>query len=117
MAKSRYDANGDGIFDVPTCQDVRFLARESKPERIAIARIARTDLAAIGIHLRLDKVDDETFFSTFNDPASRLPIALFGSNRGLPAERPRSQRGCGRSHLEATMMCGAQSAEDERSWR
>jgi peptide/nickel transport system substrate-binding protein len=85
MRKSGYDANGDGICDAPACRDVRLLVRESKPERVAIARITRKDFARIGIHLRLDVVDDGTFFFTSTDPSKRVPIVLFESNRGPPS--------------------------------
>jgi peptide/nickel transport system substrate-binding protein len=85
MRASKYDTNGDGICDADACRDVRLLVRESKPERVAIATIARKDFARIGVHLQVDVVDDGTFFSTFNDPFSRAPLILFESNRGVPA--------------------------------
>ncbi len=85
MAKSKYDRNHDGVCDVPACANVRFLVPDSKPERVAIGRLARADLARIGIHLRLDIVDGPTFFFTRTDPKSRVPITLLESNRGLPS--------------------------------
>src|SRR5207248_1540006 len=85
MAGSRYDVDEDGVCDAAVCRNIRILVRDDKPERLVIARIARAAFARIVIHLHIDVVDPGTFFSTAGDPAARVPIVIFESNRGLPA--------------------------------
>src|SRR5260221_3713999 len=82
MRHSRYDRNHDGICDVaPACSGGFFYARTHTPgparakANVAEANILRGNLAAIGIHLRLELLDNKPN-EPITDPSSHWSVAI-----------------------------------------
>jgi peptide/nickel transport system substrate-binding protein len=75
MAASRYDANGDGRCDDPSCRGVQALALNLPPIP-EIARSIRDDLRGIGIELDVKPMDPPTLFSKTGDPSQHVPMAI-----------------------------------------
>jgi len=73
MRLSRYDTNGDGRCDVAACQGIRAATRE---EHAVVAREVASELAALGIGLRVDVLDADTFFDLSSHPTERVPILI-----------------------------------------
>ena len=73
MRLSRYDTNGDGRCDAAACQGIRATTRE---EHAVVAREVASELAALGIGLRVDVLDDATFFDLSSHPTDRVPILI-----------------------------------------
>lgn len=81
MARSRYDADGDGLCDSAVCQHVRMVTREPFD---AAARSAAEDFAALGIDLDIVVHDINTFFfDDVADPRLKVPIVIGIAWHGL----------------------------------
>jgi hypothetical protein len=77
MRLSKYDSNHDGICDAPSCRSIEALAfPKMRPRQIQGARSVAADFALIGVHLRIDPVGGEKFFTTITDPSNRIPIGI-----------------------------------------
>jgi peptide/nickel transport system substrate-binding protein len=76
MAQSRYDANGDGLCDIPACSGVRLVAATSNPVFITVARGVRAGLAEIGIDVDIVRSQD-LYGRAISDPSfPRLKIPM-----------------------------------------
>jgi len=77
MAKSRYDANHDGVCDAAACRDVLGLTIQQGAQGFAAAaRQIAQDLAAIGIHVRVVPQMAGKTFGELMDPTTRVPLGL-----------------------------------------
>jgi ABC-type transport system substrate-binding protein len=77
MRLSKYDRNHDGICDAPQCTDVNALAFSIQfPAAIKAARSVASDLARIGIKLKMKEVDAGTFFTEMTIPQKRIAIGI-----------------------------------------
>jgi ABC-type transport system substrate-binding protein len=76
MAKSRYDRNGDGRCDAPSCKGVLVVTWEDTAQA-AMAALVRTDLKRIGIDLRI-KVKPEVYFDIGGEdpPSAHIPLLM-----------------------------------------
>ncbi len=74
MARSRYDADQDGVCDAPACRNIRALAYESGSFPKSAAVIARS-LEAIGIDLRVELMAPGELFGLLTAEA-RTPLTL-----------------------------------------
>jgi peptide/nickel transport system substrate-binding protein len=71
IARSAYDANGDGRCDAPSCQNVPAVVRT---DHASAARVVRENLRPLGIELEVRVVTTERFFGMFGDPRLRIAI-------------------------------------------
>ncbi len=74
MARSKYDANGDGRCDAAACRSVLALALDVQG---ALVPPVRQAFQEIGIHLHVVALDGATFFTRLEKPALHVPIGLF----------------------------------------
>jgi hypothetical protein len=77
MAQSRYDHDGDGVCDDPSCSDVLALSHTAptlpgKPLGEAI----RSNLEPLGIRLDLKVLSSERFFPRISDPRNRIALSI-----------------------------------------
>ena len=73
MAKSKYDANHDGLCDAAVCNDVLALTHK-RSVFPAMGKEIEGDLAKIGIHVHLlEKGDD---YGDFQDPSRHVALLL-----------------------------------------
>ncbi len=75
MAKSAYDADGDGRCDDPVCTEVRFIHID-RPLLAAKAALVASNLGEIGIGLRVEAVTFDEFSAETSGPQSRIPLIL-----------------------------------------
>ena len=75
MARSRYDADRDGVCDARACRNIRALSldRRSFPKG---ADVMARNLATIGLDLRVDPLGPDELFGELTDPESKIPMAL-----------------------------------------
>lgn len=77
MRQSKYDTNHDGQCDLQPCRNVTALAFPvSDPIRIRAAHLVARQLGLIGIHVRINPQDGNTFFPEIMDPTSGVPLAI-----------------------------------------
>jgi peptide/nickel transport system substrate-binding protein len=74
MALSKYDADQDGRCDAPACQRLRLLVDDRDDGRVEAARDVAAQLAVIGMPVRVDVQDQDTFFSTFGKPEAHVAL-------------------------------------------
>ena len=74
MARSRYDADHDGICDVAACRHIAAISRVNRPP--ATTDVITQGLAAIGIMIETRPLGSDDFFNQINEPTSRSPIAF-----------------------------------------
>jgi hypothetical protein len=75
MARSIYDANGDGRCDAAACRSVMALSLEPQDALLPPVRHAFEE---IGIHLHVVPLDGPHFFTRLGKPALHVAIGLFG---------------------------------------
>jgi peptide/nickel transport system substrate-binding protein len=78
MRQSRYDADGDGICDVPACRNFRVLGISS-PQDISRPPLEETIPAAltgIGLIADLQQVSPQNFFTQLGDPTTHTPMGI-----------------------------------------
>ena len=75
MARSRYDADRDGVCDVSACRNIRAVSLASRSFPKGAAVIAR-NLESIGIDVRVDSLPPDALFGELTDPESLIPLAL-----------------------------------------
>jgi peptide/nickel transport system substrate-binding protein len=75
MARSRYDADKDGVCDSRVCRGIPAGAMSTRSFPKAAAEIAR-NLAPIGLDLRLDLKPAGELFTQLGDPTTKSPLAL-----------------------------------------
>jgi len=79
MALSGYDSDGDGLCDDAVCADVYLPVRDDDPERWAAAQAWASQVAAIGVVLRLERTDPNEAFLYGSLPESRGAVGfIFG---------------------------------------
>mgnify|MGYP003287833688 CR=1 FL=1 len=77
MALSRYDEDGDGVCDDPSCVDVLALSfADPGSPGMALGEAIRSDLEPLGITLDLRAVPAEQFFPQVSDPRSHVALAI-----------------------------------------
>jgi peptide/nickel transport system substrate-binding protein len=77
MRLSKYDTNHDGRCDAQTCRNVAAVAFPvTDPVRIAAARLVARQLRLIGIHVHVQPLDGNTFFTDIQDPTKAVPLAI-----------------------------------------
>ncbi|MGZ4208191.1 MAG: ABC transporter substrate-binding protein [Actinomycetota bacterium] len=77
MRSSKYDTNHDGVCDAKVCKDVVALAFPvERPNVIKAARSVAHDLGLIGIRVRVEAVDGETFFQKITEAKAKIPLGL-----------------------------------------
>jgi peptide/nickel transport system substrate-binding protein len=77
MAQSRYDLDGDGVCDDPSCSDVLALSHTNPTlPGNPLGEAIRSDLEPIGIRLKLRVLDTERFFPQINDPTNQVALAI-----------------------------------------
>jgi ABC-type transport system substrate-binding protein len=74
MAQSRYDADQDGKCDAAVCHRLTLLVNEQDDGRGAAANDVASKLRAIGIAVRVEVQDPETFYSTFGKPEAHVAL-------------------------------------------
>jgi peptide/nickel transport system substrate-binding protein len=75
MSRSRYDRDGDGTCDPPSCRGIRALAAGTPPFP-GQAALLRASLAELGIRLDLEVLDPEALLGELQDPRSRVGLAI-----------------------------------------
>jgi peptide/nickel transport system substrate-binding protein len=77
MAQSRYDLDGDGVCDDPSCIDVFALSHNATtlPGK-QLGEAIRSDLEPLGIRLDLRVLPTERFFPQIIDPTNRVALAI-----------------------------------------
>ncbi len=75
MARSRYDANRDGICDARVCRNITAASLSLSTFPKAAAEIAR-NLAVIGLELRIDAQPPIDMFDQISDPTTKTPLVL-----------------------------------------
>lgn len=78
MAQSRYDTDGDGVCDDPSCQDVLMVNRNYDPFSL-YTPIMQENLAAIGIELKVRELNISTAYTTIQTMSNLIPIAINAS--------------------------------------
>src|SRR5205823_464902 len=84
MARSRYDANGDGICDSDRCANVLFIHPTTPPEINTVPIIA-SELSALGIRLITRELDTGTVYTTVSTVKNLVPISI---QKGLTPDYP-----------------------------
>jgi hypothetical protein len=74
MAKSRYDADHDGVCDADACRDVQVLVLPGAQGPQVAAEIAR-EVASVGIHVRVEVKRGDELFAELSDPTTQVPLA------------------------------------------
>jgi peptide/nickel transport system substrate-binding protein len=86
MAQSRYDADGDGVCDDPSCQNLLAVANQSPiiPAE-ETGEALRSDLDPLGIMLDVRVMPVERFFEQIVDPRNHIPMVIgVGWSKGFP---------------------------------
>ncbi len=74
IKQSKYDSNGDGVCDAAACNDVLFINRSSGA-RVNMTPTIISNLASIGIKLKLRELDTSTAYTTVAVVKNLVPIA------------------------------------------
>jgi hypothetical protein len=74
MRQSRYDSNGDGKCDAAACASVEAVTRGGPYARIG--NEVRDDLAGLGLDVHVEVLEQDPFFDSFYDPATRSAIFI-----------------------------------------
>ncbi|HEX9234866.1 MAG TPA: ABC transporter substrate-binding protein [Actinomycetota bacterium] len=74
MKLSKYDHNHDGICDDPVCKNVLFVNRTTPPH-VNMTPTIQSDLAEIGINLKVRELDTGTAYTTIQTVHNLIPIA------------------------------------------
>jgi peptide/nickel transport system substrate-binding protein len=71
MAQSKYDSNGDGVCDDPSCKNIFTVSEESSTNQKAVQRWQQ-DLQQIGITLDNRPLEIGPMYAKCNDPAEQV---------------------------------------------
>jgi len=74
MKQSKYDSNGDGLCDSDVCKNVLFINRTSPPY-VNMSPTMVSNLASIGISVKLRELDTGTAYTTIQTVSNLVPIA------------------------------------------
>jgi len=74
MKQSKYDSNGDGLCDSDVCKNVEFINRTSPPY-VNMSPTMVSNLASIGISVKLRELDTGTAYTTIQTVSNLVPIA------------------------------------------
>ena len=74
MARSRYDRNRDGRCDAAVCRNVTAPVRNDEPTNARLGEIIRDNLRAIGIELKVEAFDADTYFGSAIAPERKLAL-------------------------------------------
>jgi peptide/nickel transport system substrate-binding protein len=75
MALSAYDSDGDGRCDGKHCE-IEIIVRRDTPEHLTAARIVARDLRAVGLRLKIEVPNLDTFFSSYSNPEAHTEIRM-----------------------------------------
>jgi peptide/nickel transport system substrate-binding protein len=78
MALSRYDSDHDGKCDAPACHGLRLLVAEGDDGRVDASKEVAAQLAGIGMQVRAEVQDRDTFYSTYHDPSAHIALRVDG---------------------------------------
>jgi ABC-type transport system substrate-binding protein len=76
MTLSPYDRNHDGICDARVCRSVAALVRNDPRFFLTLAQNVRSNLAPVGIELRIESSDEDTIWGRVSDPRARVPMSI-----------------------------------------
>jgi peptide/nickel transport system substrate-binding protein len=75
MAQSKYDADGDGLCDHPSCRSVPLVECCRPPD---VAAIFKRELKALGITPKAERLDSDQMFSRLDDRKRHVAVAVAG---------------------------------------
>lgn len=86
MAESRYDADGDGVCDDPSCENVLALVNGTPPLSLEpMGDALRSDLEPLGIRLDLRVEIGDEFFGQITDPRRHVALVIgIGWSKAFP---------------------------------
>ena len=76
MRLSRYDTDGDGLCDLPTCSGIYVPVRDDFPESGLAAEAFSEDLSQVGIGLNIQLVPPDDFFGFNFDPSNHSAMTF-----------------------------------------
>src|SRR5207253_10848605 len=68
MSQSKYDSDHDGTCDAAVCRVLRLLVPGGEDGRVEAAKEVAAQLAGIGMQVRAEVQNGDTFYSTYRDP-------------------------------------------------
>jgi peptide/nickel transport system substrate-binding protein len=75
MAESKYDTNGDGVCDDPSCQNIVAATDEADPYPDQSA-LAQQNLEPLGLSLDVTTFERTTMYDRCNDPGAHVALCL-----------------------------------------
>jgi len=77
MALSRYDRDGDGICDAPSCEGITTIVDARLAASREIAASVKGDLASIGIGIEPEALFPDQAFPRLADPSAHVALAVY----------------------------------------
>jgi peptide/nickel transport system substrate-binding protein len=85
MRRSRYDENHDGRCDASVCSGIRLVTRRADPSLVRGAQVIASELRAIGLNVRVEKLSDDAFNGTYGNPSARIALRMDNWFKDFPS--------------------------------